>query len=608
MSLRKHILLILFIVIALSIGFDYAIQRMIVFSSFVSLEQSEAKKDMDRCVQAIHREIHHLDLICHDWAAWDDTYEFVVDKNKNYIESNLNDESYKINNVNMIYVVNKDGKVVWDKIIDFETDEAIKIQDFEVNFEEHPLIEFNAEDNSIKEVVVKGIYTTERGPMLIASRPILTSENKGPVRGALIMGRFLNENVISTLKEQTRVDFQIWSITRDSIPEKDKLLLDHLTVKNPFQIRDHDEKLLNAYTLFSDIRGVPTLLIRADIPRDITARGYTALRFAVVSIIAAGVIVLLVLLFLLQRTIVGPISILTKHTQTISKQGDLSKHIQLQRNDEIGKLAASFNEMTDELKETIISLDQEIAERKFVGNELIKHRDHLEELVNEQTEELTKTNEQLKRSLEEKEILLREIYHRTKNNMEVICSLLSLQSSHIGNKQVEQVLNETQNRIRSMSLAHENLYQALNLSNINLKDYIKDLSTNLLKNCKTTENRVSLKFDSDDINISIDTAVPYGLVMNELLSNSLKHAFSDNRKGEIRIAQHLMPDGSIELVFGDNGIGVPKDCDLLRNKSTLGMQLVVGLVENQLKGKVEKTETKGTEFKISFKPKQQTRV
>jgi two-component sensor histidine kinase/PAS domain-containing protein len=205
----------------------------------------------------------------------------------------------------------------------------------------------------------------------------------------------------------------------------------------------------------------------------------------------------------------------------------------------------------------------------------------------------------IKSALKEKEILLREIHHRTKNNMEVICNLFSLQAAYVKNKQVQRVFTETKNRIRSMALVHEKLYQAQDLANFNLNDYINDLTSSFMKNIQFKQ-KLSLKLEIDDILVSIDTAIPFGLILNELITNSLKHAFPGKKEGEIRIALHQMPDGLIEFAFGDNGIGLPKNFDL-RNTQTLGLQLVFNLAEKQLKGKIETISGKGTNLKIYFK-------
>jgi signal transduction histidine kinase len=399
MSLRKRIVFILSIVIIIYIGFDYAIQRMIVFPSFVSLEKNEAKKDIVRCVEALKREIHHLDAFVFDWAAWDDTYEFIVNKNKEYIESNVTDTLFIDLPLNLIYYLNAKGGVVFGKVFDLEKEEYVLLKEFppvgETFPEKHRLFPFDIEKKNLAEISMSGIFMTEKGPMIIASRPILTSNNEGPIRGAIIMGKFLGEDAIEKLKIQIQVDFRLWSIPGGEVPENDKIFLGRLSPSDPPLIHESGNNLLRVYTDFRDIKGEPALLIRADIPRDITAKGFTAMRFAVISIVVVGLVVLLVLLLLLQRTVTRPISKLTKHTKVLGKKGNLSKRILMQRNDEIGTLAASFDEMTDELEKTIISRDQEITERKQAQEALKKTHDELEIKVQGRTADLAKTNKEL---------------------------------------------------------------------------------------------------------------------------------------------------------------------------------------------------------------------
>jgi PAS domain S-box-containing protein len=214
--------------------------------------------------------------------------------------------------------------------------------------------------------------------------------------------------------------------------------------------------------------------------------------------------------------------------------------------------------------------------------------------------ERKQAEEQIKTSLREKEVLLAEIYHRTKNNMQVICGLLSLQSMYIADKQVLDIFRETENRIRSMALVHEKLYQAKDLSRIDLKDYIEDLANGLLNSYQVGTDRISLKFDTVTVPLSIDIAVPCGLVVNELMSNSLKHGFPDGREGEIRISVGVSDDNEIKIRYSDNGIGFPKDFDLKKPES-LGVRLITNLVENQLAGKLELKADNGAEFQIGFK-------
>lgn len=209
---------------------------------------------------------------------------------------------------------------------------------------------------------------------------------------------------------------------------------------------------------------------------------------------------------------------------------------------------------------------------------------------------------QIKASLKEKEVLLAELYHRTKNNMQVISGLLFMQSMYIEDEQILDIFKETDNRIRAMSLVHEKLYHAKNLSSINLKEYIKDLADQLLMNYEIKTERISFTVEGDPVLILMDTAVPCGLILNELITNSLMHAFPDDRKGEIQISIHTLDDGDIEIWFKDNGVGLPKDFDLEKTQ-TLGLELVRDLTKSQLKGKIVIKPGPGMDIQIRFKKK-----
>ena len=210
--------------------------------------------------------------------------------------------------------------------------------------------------------------------------------------------------------------------------------------------------------------------------------------------------------------------------------------------------------------------------------------------------------EHIQQSLREKETLLRELYHRTKNNMQVINSLLDLQFSGIDDKKTLQMLEDTKSRIYSMALVHEKLYMANNLSQVYLGDYIKDLADALMESHNTYREQISLHVDVDRIPVSIDTITPLGLVINELMTNALKYAFPNDKKGEIIIKARLNEAGIIELSFSDNGIGMPKGIDVTTVES-LGLKITRTLVELQMKGNLKIITQNGTMFIIKFKDK-----
>jgi len=207
--------------------------------------------------------------------------------------------------------------------------------------------------------------------------------------------------------------------------------------------------------------------------------------------------------------------------------------------------------------------------------------------------------DRIRDSLVEKETLLREIHHRVKNNLQVISGLLNLQSHYIDDEGVRSIYKESQNRIKTMALIHEELYQREDLARINLADYIGGLARNLMASYSIVNGRIGLEMDLADVEISIDTAIPCGLIVNEIVSNSLAHAFPEEKRGHIRIEFCLLQSGEYELTISDDGQGLPDDLDLTET-GTLGLRLVSILAE-QLGAQLQMTGDGGTTFKLVFR-------
>lgn len=221
--------------------------------------------------------------------------------------------------------------------------------------------------------------------------------------------------------------------------------------------------------------------------------------------------------------------------------------------------------------------------------------------IAEDISEQIKMEEQLKTSLREKEVLLKEIHHRVKNNLQIISSLLSLQSGYIKDDTAIQVFKNCRERVRTMGLVHEELYRTKSLSNIEFREYIDRLIGHLFDSYSLSPGQVKLKTKVEDVSFDIETSIPLGLILNELITNSLKHAFPDNRKGELYIFLEKSKEDKYDyiLIISDNGVGFPGDMDL-QNSDSLGMVLVNTLVK-QLHGVIESETKDGTSFMIKFK-------
>jgi two-component sensor histidine kinase len=206
----------------------------------------------------------------------------------------------------------------------------------------------------------------------------------------------------------------------------------------------------------------------------------------------------------------------------------------------------------------------------------------------------------LKKSLAEKEILLKEVHHRVKNNMQIISSILKMQERLIDDPKLKTVLGESQNRIRSMALIHENLYRNETLANINFGNYVKSLTSNLSRTYADHQGRIVFEFDMDEnVFLPIDIGIPCGLIINELISNAFKHAFKGREQGKISISLAVENGNEYILRVGDDGIGM-KETATIEKSGSLGMRIVSKLIQ-QIEGKLEYDFNGGTKYIIRFK-------
>lgn len=277
----------------------------------------------------------------------------------------------------------------------------------------------------------------------------------------------------------------------------------------------------------------------------------------------------------------------------------------------------------EEGKPVVLIVGDNITNRKTLEEELRKTKEQLELRVTERTLQLSNINYQLskeidnrkrveakiKSSLEEKEILLREIHHRVKNNLQIISSLLSLQEDNSTDQNLNKKFRDCQNRIYSMALIHEHLYESEDLTKIEISSYIRTLAFTLHETYDQKDFNVEINVDIDDVYLGIDVALPCGLIVNELISNSLQHAFpntndnlNNDHKNLININMFIdKPNEHYVLIYSDNGKGISEDIDV-KTTNTLGLQLVYGLTQ-QIKGNIELNRSVGTKFTISFKDK-----
>jgi two-component sensor histidine kinase len=281
-------------------------------------------------------------------------------------------------------------------------------------------------------------------------------------------------------------------------------------------------------------------------------------------IVLCGIIISLLMGFLalyIGRRISKPIEIISDAAKEIG-EGNFNKSVDISKNDEIGELAKALNDMASNLAN------------------------------------ITASRDELNRALDDKDLLIKEVHHRVKNNLTVIQSLLSLQASDIADDKSKDYFDDAKNRVRSMSMIHEMLHNSDDITRLGSAKYIRRLVDKLFYNYKLQPNDINLHLDTQDINLDVDTMIPLGLITNELVSNALKYAFPNDMTGELSITLKATDDASYELVIKDTGIGIPESFDL-KEATSLGLMIVNSLVE-QISGTLEVSSRDGTEFRIVF--------
>lgn len=212
---------------------------------------------------------------------------------------------------------------------------------------------------------------------------------------------------------------------------------------------------------------------------------------------------------------------------------------------------------------------------------------------------LRQCEEQLNEAVRGKEVLVREIHHRVKNNLQVMSSLLTLQSRYTRDETTRHILNDSQSRLQAMAVVHELLFESEDLARVNRSEYLTRIARHLYESHGISPDRIALRIQAQEIGCTIDTAVPLGLIVNELVSNCLEHAFPAERKGEILIKTEKIREDEWEVIVSDNGVGMPKDLDPAKS-GTFGLYLVHTLA-GQFRGDVELKRTGGVEVRVRFK-------
>lgn len=339
-----------------------------------------------------------------------------------------------------------------------------------------------------------------------------------------------------------------------------------------------------------------------------------ALRRLILVVVALLIVVgtVTVMAMVIVRGLQSTISEVSMATASLAR-GDVRARVPVKSKDEVGQMARSFNEVIEAMRSLSASADAigqgnydapvvVRGDQDVLGHSLTRMRDNLRAARDrdmEQTRLLVAEKEKLEQANARIRVLIREIHHRVKNNLQVVSSMLRLQAGNITDERLQQVFAQSQSRVASMALIHEKLYKGNDLAHMDLSRYIRDLFTELVQLNKVKDGiRYRTAIDPDLV-LDLDTMVPLGLILNELITNSFKHAFSGREQGFINLRIHRADDGQIDLQYSDDGKGIPKEKQD-RPADTLGRSLIESLVE-QLNGRMTmRSDTNGTEYHIRF--------
>jgi len=362
-SLRSKALTIISITIIILIILLYATTKGILLGSFAELEQRSVRKDIQRILNALSDNVVTLNREVGDWATWDDTYSFVEELNDDYVKVNLPDETFVELNINFILYINSSGQVVFSKAFDLENRKETPVPKSLLNYlsADNPLLRHNNADSK-----VHGVIVIPEGPVLVASRPILTSERKGPVRGALIMGIYFSNKEIKSLADMTGLTLDVCGFNDVDAPPDVQRARSFLSENEPVYIQPLSTETIAGYTVVEDIYGRPGLILKVSKPREIYKQGLTSIRYFIASILAVGLVLTIMSLLLLEKVILSRLAGLSASVISIAAKSDPAGRVLVAGNDELSTLADEINKMLESLETSRHKLSESEAKYRTV--------------------------------------------------------------------------------------------------------------------------------------------------------------------------------------------------------------------------------------------------
>ncbi len=385
MTLRTKTLVIIGVTLLGLMTLLYFISQTILLTSFASLERQGVHQNVIRARAALDDHLDTLETIANDWAAWDDTYVFIEDRNERYIKVNLTDTTLPVLGLNFMLFFNSADQLVFGQAADLQNETPTAIPP---SLQNHLANHSSILRHTDPEGSITGLLSLPEGPLLFASHPIVTSEFEGPIRGTLIVARYLDAAEIATLAEATQLSIPIGRYDDPQQPLDFQAARATLSPEQPIFIRPLNEDKVAGYTLLPDADDTPVFILRIDTARDIYQQGQATLSYLILALLTSGLVFGLVMLVLLEKGVLSRLTYLSQSVSRIGASGDLSSRVAVGGGDELASLAGTINEML-----TALGRSEEA---------LCQARDGLEARVEARTAELLAANELLRQEIQER--------------------------------------------------------------------------------------------------------------------------------------------------------------------------------------------------------------
>lgn len=332
----------------LSVSVLYAISMLTLRSSFADLEKWHMHEDVKRVTGTLSNEISALDSLNVDWASWDDTYAFVEDAGAEYIESNLVAGTFIEMRLNIMVFADSAGDIVFSRAFDLLDEEEMPVpQGLKEHLTPGGLLLHHGDIESS----AAGIVLLPEGPMLITSRPVLTSEDEGPIRGALVMGRYLDDAVLQGLAATLRLSLTVLPLHDLNVPSDFQKAHSRLSGESPIVVQPLNEEIVAGYTILDDIYGEPVLMLRVDTPRDIYQQGQYSMGYYLLSLIIYVFVFGAVSILIMEKSVLSRLARLAAMVSSIGVGKDLSQRVTVMGKDELSSLEVDINRMLESLQE-----------------------------------------------------------------------------------------------------------------------------------------------------------------------------------------------------------------------------------------------------------------